>query len=642
MPEPDLTHPASVPPAPGSPPPRGWGDWLFARLCQVAAASVVLLVAALVVVLIWGAWPTLTQLGRLQVFTSAEWKPHPPPGQEVTFGALGFIYGTLITSAIAMCLAVPLGVGAAAFLSEIAPGWLRRAGAFLIELLAAIPSVVYGFWGLMFLAPGLQWLFDRFDGPNTGGQGLLAAGLILAIMILPYITAISFDVMRAVPRSQREGALALGATRWQMIWSVLLPYARPGIIAACFLALGRALGETMAVTMLVGNVRGSIESPIFGLGDSLASVIANSVNEADSNLHRSALVMMGLILFVITAGTNLIARYMVSRIGRTQVPRAAPAPATDSEVSPPTPTRPEPPEPTPPPEVEVHETPRHRATALRTDRVMTITLALCQVVTTIPLFLILGYIVYRGIGALDVALFTELPKDLFAEDRGLGHAMLGSLYMVLTATAFAVPLSVTTAIFLTEYPKHPMARPVRFLAELLGGVPSIVIGIFAYTLWVRPLGLGQFSGWAGVFALGVMMVPVVVRSSEEAMKLVPSGLRQASYALGASQWQTVTRVILPAALPAIITGVFLALGRIAGETAPLLLTAYGSNYWPESLNTQTPFLPGYIYNFSTSAEEGEREMAWGAALVLVTFVMLLNIGIRLAAGRRVIAASRAD
>src|SRR5262249_12897952 len=163
---------------------------------------------------------------------------------------------------------------------------------FLIELLAAIPSVIYGFWGVVFLAPAVQWAITAMGGPNHGGRGLLTAGLVLAVMIVPYVTAISFDVIRAVPRSQREGALALGATRWQMIWTAVLPYARPGIIAACFLALGRALGETMAVTMLVGNQAQISLSP-FALGDSIASVIAKQFGTADTDMQRSALVALG-------------------------------------------------------------------------------------------------------------------------------------------------------------------------------------------------------------------------------------------------------------------------------------------------------------------------------------------------------------
>ena len=185
-----------------------------------------------------------------------------------------------------------------------------------------------------------------------------------------------------------------------------------------------------------------------------------------------------------------------------------------------------------------------------------------------------------------------------------------------------------------------LAPLVRFIGELLGGVPSIVIGIFAYYVVVRPM--GHFSGLAGAFALGVMMLPIVLRASEESLKLVPQSIRNASYALGASQYQTVGRVIVPAALPAIITAVFLAIARIGGETAPLLLTAGGNQYWPTSPNDFTPSLPVYVFTYATSPDPEWHRQAWAAALVLLTLVMLLNIGIRSLTGKRGLRASRAE
>jgi phosphate transport system permease protein len=264
--------------------------------------------------------------------------------------------------------------------------------------------------------------------------------------------------------------------------------------------------------------------------------------------------------------------------------------------------------------------------------------------TIVPLFLIIGFIVFSGAPQVDAALFLNRPAPQGESGGGLGHAMLGSLIMVSIASAFAVPVGILAAVFLAEY-RSSLTRPVRFMTELLGGVPSIVIGIFAYSVIIYPPWAsksGKFSAWAGIFALGVMMLPVVVRAAEEALKLVPQSLRQASYALGATKAQTVLRVILPAALPAVITGVLLAMGRIAGETAPLLLTARDSLFWPGSLNEKMASLPYYIYEYSKSADRGEQRLAWGGAFVLLTFVIVLNVGIRLLAGKRVVSAARAD
>jgi phosphate transport system permease protein len=284
-------------------------DWLFKGLCLSAATAVLAVVVLIVVLLAIQAWPAVRAVGA-NILLSANWSP-----SRDHFGGLVFVYGSVVTSAIAMLLAVPFGVGAATFLAEIATGWLKRAGSFLLELLAAIPSVVYGFWGITFLGPALQHGFDALGGPNVGGKGLLSAGLVLAIMVVPYVAAISYDVCQAVPRAQREGALALGATRWQTIWGVVLPYARPGIIGASFLALGRALGETMAVTMLIGNRPEIVLSP-FAMGDSIASAIANQFTEADKAIYFSAIVAVAMLLLVVAVIMNILARLLVWSVAR--------------------------------------------------------------------------------------------------------------------------------------------------------------------------------------------------------------------------------------------------------------------------------------------------------------------------------------
>ncbi len=601
------------------------GDFLFSNLCQSAGIFVLCIAALLLVSLCVEAWPVLQNPSEFRLLSSTNWDP-----DRDSYGALVFVYGSIVTSLIAMLIAVPLGVGAAAYLSELAPASVRRLCGFMLELLAAIPSVVYGFWAREFLArEGLAPLFSELGLQNkAAGQGLLAAGIVLAVMILPYITAVSYDVCQAVPRSQREGALALGSTRWQTIWRVVLPYARPGIIAACFLALGRAIGETMAVTMVIGNTQ-YLNFGINGTGDTIPSVIAKELFEA-SGERKAALIALGLLLLAITLAANISARILVNWVSRPSKRRGwrprhigegleAPAPRSTSEI----------------------ETSRN--TALLVDWIMRKVLAGCQVLTVIPLFMILGYIVARGAPGLDWSFFTNLPND---SPRGLAHAVVGSLILVGLACAFAIPVGILAAILLAEYRRNWLVRPVRFVAEQLGGVPSIVIGIFGYAMLVYPfwgnIKMG-FSAWAGAFALGVMMLPVVIRASEEAMRLVPNSLREASAALGANRWQTVMRVVLPASLPAVITGIFLAIGRIAGETAPLILTALGSQFYPRSLSQPTPYIPFYIYDFARYPQGSEQiRLAWAAAFVLIVVVLCFNVGVRLLAGKRIVAAARAD
>lgn len=247
-----------------------------------------------------------------------------------TFAILPFIFGTLYSSLIALVLAVPVSLGAAVFLSEMAPGWLRTPVTFLIELLAAIPSVVYGLWGIFLLLPWLKThvmqpiansrvphlpVIGAVFGGDAIGPSMLAAGVILAIMIIPFITAVARDLLRAIPRALREGSYALGATQWETISRVVLPYAKSGIVGAVILGLGRALGETMAVTMVIGNQSPNTPSGIswrlFDSGYTMSSALANKFNEAGPGLNTSALIEIGLVLFGVTILVNIVARLLV-------------------------------------------------------------------------------------------------------------------------------------------------------------------------------------------------------------------------------------------------------------------------------------------------------------------------------------------
>ena len=269
---------------------------------------------------------------------------------------------------------------------------------------------------------------------------------------------------------------------------------------------------------------------------------------------------------------------------------------------------------------------------------MTGVLELCLVITVVPLFLILGYLIYRGVGALNWNFFVNLPAPVGQAGGGMANALYGSLLLVGLATLFAVPVGLFAAIYLAEYRSVRLGPAVRFIGELLGGVPSIVIGIFAYAVVVKPM--GHFSGWAGGFALGVMMIPIFMRVAEESLRMVPRTVRGAGYAMGASRWQVIMGIVVPAALPALITALFLAIARVAGETALLLLTASSNQFWPSSPGDFTPSLPVYVFTYAVSPYEDWHRQAWAAALVLVVAVMLLNFGVRVLGGKRSLVADR--
>lgn len=317
---------SSAPSADNSPPPAslalrpGWlggrniGDSLF-RTATAGFAGLVVLTLLLMGYEMWVSSDASIEKFGWRFIWSRDWDP-----VQEEFGALPFIYGTVVSSMVALTIAVPISFGVAIFLSEMAPKWMRGPLAFLVELLAAVPSVVYGLWGIFALAPWMRdtvepFLRDTlgflplFQGPNQG-YGMLSGGIVVAIMITPTISSVSREVLKAVPQTLREAALALGATRWETISFAVMPVARSGLLGAVILGLGRALGETMAITMLIGN-RPEINFSLFAPSYTMASVIANEFTEATDEIHLAALAEIGLLLFAVTLLLNIFARYLV-------------------------------------------------------------------------------------------------------------------------------------------------------------------------------------------------------------------------------------------------------------------------------------------------------------------------------------------
>jgi phosphate transport system permease protein len=294
-----------------------FGDRVFNTTTFLLALLILALLVALAVALIYDSWPSIKQFG-FGFLISSEWDP---VGE--VYGALPFIYGTFVSSMLALLIAVPLSIGVALCLSEMAPAWLSTRLGFLVDLLAAIPSVVYGLWAVFIMGP---WLRDHlmpplqfwfgwtpfFQGPKIA-VGMLSASVILVIMIIPYISSVCTDVFRVVPHFQREAALALGATKWEMVTTAVIPYGFTGVIGAVILGLGRALGETIAVAMVIGN-SSDISLSLFKPSATLASVIANEFAEATSDLHVAALIELGLVLLVLGIALNVIARLLVAGV----------------------------------------------------------------------------------------------------------------------------------------------------------------------------------------------------------------------------------------------------------------------------------------------------------------------------------------
>jgi phosphate transport system permease protein len=298
------------------------GDVIFAGLARGAAILTLALLVAIIISLVVGAWPSI-QANGLRFLWTAEWDP-----VQEKFGGLVMIYGTLMTSAIALIIAVPVSFGIALFLTELSPTWLKRPLGTAIELLAAIPSIVYGMWGLLVFAPLLanyvqQPLQKAFGGvPVLGalfsgapvGIGILSAGIILAIMIIPFIASVMRDVFEVTPALLKESAYGLGCTTWEVVWKVVLPYTKAGVIGGIMLGLGRALGETMAVTFVIGNFNQLDSLSLFEAANSITSALANEFAEAQTGIHQASLIYLGLVLFLITAIVLALSKVLLSRL----------------------------------------------------------------------------------------------------------------------------------------------------------------------------------------------------------------------------------------------------------------------------------------------------------------------------------------
>ncbi len=325
-----MTHETHEPPQPtpqaqttGSARRTGfWADLFFAGAARAATWLTLSLLAGIILSLIWGAWPAMRTFGPTFLFRSA-WNPVTED-----YGGWVMIYGTLATSAIALLIAVPVSFGIALFLTEMSPRWLKQPLSTAIELLAAVPSIVYGMWGLMVFGPVLSRfvqmplqsllgnvpvLSKLFSGPPVG-IGILPAGIILAIMIIPFIASVMRDVFQVTPTLLKESAYGLGSTTWEVMWKVVLPFTKTGVIGGIMLGLGRALGETMAVTFVIGNMNHLTSLSLFEPASSITATLANEFAEASSDLHRASLIYLGLVLFIITFVVLTLSKLLLLRL----------------------------------------------------------------------------------------------------------------------------------------------------------------------------------------------------------------------------------------------------------------------------------------------------------------------------------------
>jgi phosphate ABC transporter permease protein PstC/phosphate ABC transporter permease subunit PstA len=559
-------------------------------------------------------------------------------------GAGVLIVGTVVTTAVALAMAAPIGLGAAISLAEFVPSKVSAIATTLVELLAAVPSIVVGLWALLVLSPLFRSHVEPFlhslpvlggavfGGPDYGPSILLAA-VVLSIMTLPTLVSLSRSALRAVPLADREAAMALGATRWQVVRKVVWPAARPGIAAAVTLAIGRALGEAIAVALVIGN-EPSWPHSLVGPGATLGSSIVNQFSEAEPGLGASSVIALGAVLFVLTVVVN-IGGQALRRAGRTSgagsfaAPAPPPPPGQPADGTAQTivlpgaslsggqggaPVLPDggvggPGLHTP---AEPYAGPHHtlRRRRLLGTSAQTVC-GVCLAAAAAPLVALVVYTVARGAPALSFGFLVHPVAPAFVPGGGISTAIAGSARVVGLALVMAAPPGLLTALFLFERPGRIPAL-LRFGADVLSGVPSIVIGIVAYEIVVRPM--HGASTLAASIALAVLMLPIMVRADEEAIRTVSVDLQEAGAALGAPRWRVVRSVVLRGSMPGLVAGNLLALARAIGETAPLLFTLASANFAMTLL----------IFTDAQQPETSLQQVAWATALVLLGAVLALS------------------
>lgn len=586
-------------------------------LCACVAVLAVFMIFAFTVL---KALPVLEGIGLASFFGDV-WAP-----TEGSYGILALLAGSFIVTAGALVLGVPLAIGCAVYLTEIASPKFSNIVATAVDLLAGVPSVIFGFFGLVMLRP----LIAEVSGGL--GFGALTAWLVLAIMIVPTITTLTMDALRSIPGGVREASFSMGATKWQTIYKVVLPAAKLGIVNAVVLGMGRAIGETMAVLMVVGNapvIPHSMTSPLSTLTSQIALDMGYS-----SGLHRSALFGMGVVLFLISALlvgiVRVVSKPREAKVDTQKIAKAREDKATEVELATIAPST------TSPKVAQAEEkqiSTRERIKAILAkggkkssgtlaNKTMLAVFRAAGLLTTTVLVLIILFVAVNGLPVMSLNFIFGWPEGVNAEG-GIWPTIVSSLYVTILAMLICAPIAILSAVYLAEYAKQGrLVRFIRFASDTLASVPSIVMGLFGFALFVEAFGFG-LSMLSAALALALMMLPIVMRTTEEAIRAVPRFSRWGAYGLGATKWQVVSRIVLPSAFPRISTGIVLAIGRAVGETAVVLYTMGQAINLPITpLDSGRPMT---IHLYLLANEGINMQAAYGTALLLMLMILAFNL-----------------
>lgn len=552
------------------------------------AAFSILAVFTIIGYLLYASIPAFRDIGFFKFIFGSEWS-----AKSETFGIWRMIVGTFFLTVCAVLLGGTLAVFTAIWLVFYCPKRLKKIYTQIVNLLAGIPSIVYGLFGYKFLMPLLVDIFH----PNNAGFGLLACTLILSVMILPTITSITKNSLEAVPMHYYEGALALGCSKNQAVWKVLLPAAKSGIISAIILGIGRAIGETMAVQMIVGNGSGYPFGAFVPFTTLTSNIVQNWGYATPS--EQSALIADGfvLLIFILILNLCLMAVKKDSKGGNKFFSRRLRESDQKDTLK------------------------SYRRTGSACDALWIVSWVISLLVAFVLAFIVI-FVFVKG--------FPHLSIDFMFGESGNAHTTLAPAFVSTTmligfALLLALPLGVGAAIFLNEYAKKGsiFVKVIRLFVDTLAGIPSIIFGLFGMVFFVIGMNMG-YSLWAGVITLAIIILPTIIRSTEQSLSEVPDSMREASYALGAGKLRTIFVVVLPQAITGIITSIILSIGRIVNESAALIFTVgSASTFIPQGYGDSAASFAVLVWKFMSNGLQVNE--AYATASILLIFVIILNL-----------------
>ena len=561
----------------------------IAKAIFIALATFsILAVFTIIGYLLYASIPAFRDIGFFKFIFGSEWS-----AKSETFGIWRMIVGTFFLTVCAVLLGGTLAVFTAIWLVFYCPKRLKKIYTQIVNLLAGIPSIVYGLFGYKFLMPLLVDIFH----PNNAGFGLLACTLILSVMILPTITSITKNSLEAVPMHYYEGALALGCSKNQAVWKVLLPAAKSGIISAIILGIGRAIGETMAVQMIVGNGSGYPFGAFVPFTTLTSNIVQNWGYATPS--EQSALIADGfvLLIFILILNLCLMAVKKDSKGGNKFFSRRLKESDQKDTLK------------------------SYRRTGSACDALWIISWVISLLVAFVLAFIVI-FVFVKG--------FPHLSIDFMFGESGNAHttlapAFVSTIMLIGLALLLALPLGVGAAIFLNEYANKGsvFVKVIRLFVDTLAGLPSIIFGLFGMVFFVIGMNMG-YSLWAGGITLALIILPTIIRSTEQSLSEVPDSMREASYALGAGKLRTIFVVVLPQAITGIITSIILSIGRIVNESAALIFTVgSASTFIPQGYGDSAASFAVLVWKFMSNGLQVNE--AYATASILLVFVIILNL-----------------